>query len=394
MRIVYFQASLHSQYGGPAKTMTDQAVAMARAGHTVDLLTQEVGDAKVPEVPGLTVSTIAPATLPMWTMAPGRSSCIDRFVKGADAFHVMGVFTVANMQFSWRAHKFGVPYFISLAGMLDDDCFDVKPLRKKAYMALAGRRWLDGARAIHCTAQEELIESGRFFRKEQGVIIPNIVEIDPFRQVPKADLAHERYEVLRSGKPAIVFLGRLHPIKGLDRLIQAAGELRRRGREFSIVLVGPGPDEYIADLKRQAQQAGIGDDLHFAGLVTGDLKVSVLRSARVFAMPSLHENFGIALVEAMLAGTPAVATKGLKIWRELASSGGATIAEPGPAAFADALDRYLTDPAFARTTGDAARTWALDFLEPRRIIAQFEAMYRLPAAASAKETRPAPRLAQ
>lgn len=375
MRIVFYQPSLHSQYGGPPKTTIDLARALGAAGHQATLLTFEVGDAALDGAPGLSVAHIAPPTLPFGALAPGRAGAADAAIRGADAFHVMGVFTGANLQLCARARRLGVPYFVSLAGMLDDDCFDTRALRKRAFMAAVGRRWLARAAGVHCTAQDELVQSSRFFDRALGVVIPNFVDVEPFGAEPDAALARARFDFLRGEAPAIVFLGRLHPIKGLDRLIDTCGELKKRGRAFSLVLAGPGGDDYVAQLRRRAMGAGIAGHLHFTGLVSGDLKVSLLRAARVFAMPSFHENFGIALVEALLAGTPAVVTRGVRIWRELEASGGVRIAEGDPASLADALAPYLDDPAPARREGDAVRAWALAFVEPGRIIAQFEAMY-------------------
>ncbi len=380
MRVVYYCVNLDSRFGGPPKTTIDLAVGMANAGHEVVLMTAEVGDAKIPAINGanrgsLRVAVTPGPRLPAATLMPGDAAKHDPHLQGADALHLIGVFDGTPIQLSSRARRLGVPYHVSLAGMLDDDCFTRKAWKKRLFMSLVGKRWLAGARAIHCTAEEELRQSCRFFDKRLGVVIPNFVDIGPFVTEPDPAIAAERFAFLRSQTPVIVFLGRLHRIKNLELLIDAAGVLRRRGVDLAVALAGPGEEAYIAELKSRAVAAGVGDRLLFTGLVSGDVKLSLLRAARVFAMPSLHENFGIAMVEAMLAGTPAVLTRGVKIWRELESSGGASVTGETPEAFADGLEGYLRDGAMARSAGGLARRWALEFLEPRRVIEQFEAMY-------------------
>jgi glycosyltransferase involved in cell wall biosynthesis len=380
MRVVYYCVNLDSRFGGPPKTTIDLAVGMANAGHEVVLMTADVGDAKIPAIDAanrgsLRIAVTPGPRLPGATLMPGDAAKHDPHIQGADALHIIGVFDGTPVQLSSRARRLGVPYHISLAGMLDDDCFSRKAWKKRLFMSLVGWRWLAGARAIHCTAEEELRQSSRFFDTRLGVVIPNFVDLAPFATEPNPSLAAERFAFLRSPTPVIVFLGRLHRIKNLELLIDAAGVLRRRGVDLAVALAGPGEEAYVAELKSRATSAGVGDQLHFTGLVSGDVKLSLLRAARVFAMPSLHENFGIAMVEALLAGTPAVLTKGVKIWRELESSGGATVTGETPEAFADGLERYLRDGAMARTAGEAARRWGMAFLEPRRVIEQFEAMY-------------------
>ncbi len=382
MRVVYYCVSLDSRFGGPPKTTIDLAVGMAGAGHDVTLMTGDIGDAKIPGIAAgkggslRVVETPAPR-LPSATFMPGDAAKHDPHIRGADALHLIGVFDGTQIQLAGRARRLGVPYHVSLAGMLDDDCFSRKAWKKKLFLRLVGRRFLAGARAIHCTAEEELRQSSRFFDPRQGAVIPNFVDIGPFAERPSPDLARERFVFLKPDMPAIVFLGRLHRIKNLELLIDGAGELARRdaGLRFSVVLAGPGEEAYVAELKARAATAGIGDRLHFTGLVSGELKLSLLRAARVFAMPSLHENFGIAMVEGLLAGSPSVLTRGVKIWRELESSGGTTVTGDTAREFADGLEGYVRDEHMAQGAGAAARRWALEFLEPRRVIAQFEAMY-------------------
>ena len=382
MRVVYYCVSLDSRYGGPPKTTIDLAVGMANAGHEVTLMTADVSDSKIPAIDAVNRGSLRIAVtpgpkLPFATLTPGDAAKHDPHIQGAGAIHFIGVFDRTQIQVGSRARRLGVPYYVSLAGMLDDDCFSRKAWKKKVFMRLIGRRWLSRARAIHCTAEEELRQSSRFFDPRQGVVIPNFVDIGPFASPPGPALAREGFMFLKPEVPAILFLGRLHRIKNLELLIDAAGELARRdpGLAFSVVLAGPGEESYVAELRARAAAVGVADRLHFTGLVSGELKLSLLRAARVFAMPSLHENFGIAMVEGLLAGTPAVLTRGVKIWRELESSGGATVTGDSAREFADGLEEYVRDGSRASGAGDEARRWALSFLEPRRVIEQFEAMY-------------------
>jgi len=379
MRIVYYLQVLDSRVGGPARTTIDTATALAKAGHDVTLLTQEVGDAGVGEGSlgsgSLKIGLVPAASLPAEAMAPGAARAVDPHLERADALHVLGAFSYANVQVCRRARRLGVPYYVSLAGMLDDDCFVHAPAKKRAYMALVGSRWLRSSAGVHCTAGDELAESSRFFPRDLGYVIPTFVDLEPYRGLPGPGLAQKKYPFLDGAEPAVTFLGRLHPIKGLEMLIDVAGELRARGERMHLVLAGPGDEAYVRSLQAHAITRRVADRVHFTGSVGGALKTSLLQASRVTVSTSQHENFGIALLEGMLSGAPAVTTDRVKIWRELRSSGGATITHRTPSGIAEALLPWLHSPARARAAGEAAREWALEFLDPRRLTGQYEAMY-------------------
>jgi glycosyltransferase involved in cell wall biosynthesis len=377
MRIVYFQPSVDSRVGGPARTTLDTAITMAQAGHKVALVTQELGDATLPTITGS--GSLAVHTLPPWgrmeSLPRAAWPKLDAVLNGADALHVLGVFSYGNIQACRRARKLGVPYHVSIAGMLDDHCFEVRAGKKLLYMALVGKRWLRRAASVVCTAEEELNESSRFFPRERGVVIPAFVDLTPFHTLPGPGAALERWP--RLGEvPAVISLGRVHPIKGLERLIEAVGLLRSQSRPCAVVIAGGGEAAYIDSLRALGERHGLGEDLIFTGGVGGDLKLSLLQAARVYCSPSLHENFGIAMVEGMLAGLPTVTTPRVKIWREIERSGGATITELTAPDLARGLAAYLGDPLAASAAGARARAWGMAFLEPGALVAAYERLYR------------------
>jgi glycosyltransferase involved in cell wall biosynthesis len=123
----------------------------------------------------------------------------------------------------------------------------------------------------------------------------------------------------------MLFLGRLHVKKGVEMLIDAFRAVRPPMR---LVVAGP-PDTaaYGERLRRRAE----GLPVDFVGMLRGEEKWGALAAAEVFALPSHQENFGVAVAEALAAGTPVLVSERVNIWREIVEAG-AGWAEPDDAA--------------------------------------------------------------
>jgi len=157
----------------------------------------------------------------------------------------------------------------------------------------------------------------------------------------------------------VVFLGRLDTAqKGLDLLLEAYAAVADRlpGR---LLLAGDGPDR--RSLEAQAAREGVADRVRFLGRVEGEAKLRLLASARVVAMPSRYESFGIVAAEALACGTPVVAFR-IGSLREVVTPETGVLVEPfDVAAYAEALVRVATDPERLEALGARGRQWARQY---------------------------------
>jgi glycogen synthase len=152
-------------------------------------------------------------------------------------------------------------------------------------------------------------------------------------------------------RPRLLFLGRLHRQKGVDVLLRALARLQ--SQDPQLVLVGDGPER--ARTERLAQHLGIGVRVHFLGFVPHIQVPALLRAADVMVLPSRYEELGTALIEAMYARVPVVASDTGGI-RELVTSGvhGLLVIPEAPAALAAAIDHTLSHPTEAAAQADRA----------------------------------------
>jgi glycosyltransferase involved in cell wall biosynthesis len=243
--------------------------------------------------------------------------------------------------------------------------------KKRLHLALFSRKLMDRARSVHFEGQVEM-EQGRVYTTAPVTIgPPPPIDPRPFQGPVTPDLAREKFAALRSGDPVVLFIGRLNVKKAPDVLIRAAENWKHDGLRVQVIFAGqPQPPGYGDMLPQLAKELGVDDVCHLVGLVTGELKWSLLSAVDLVVLPTQQENFGIVLVEALAVGTPILTTKGVDIWPELQQSGGGIIIEGGSDTVEQvtgAVRDALRDRAALRGMGERAKTWAHEIEEPSRL---------------------------
>jgi glycogen(starch) synthase len=160
------------------------------------------------------------------------------------------------------------------------------------------------------------------------------------------------------GKPHVLFVGRLAPQKGVGTLVAAAGLLEDPSAQ--VLLVGDGPERKA--LERESKRIGYADRVHFMGFVAHERLPAVLAHADLLVLPSIYEELGTVLLEAMQAGLPIVASKTGGIPDVIEDGVNGLLVPPGnPGALARAIDRLLADRDLARRLSEEARQRAKDY---------------------------------
>jgi glycosyltransferase involved in cell wall biosynthesis len=249
-------------------------------------------------------------------------------------------------------------------------------LKKRIFYALVGKQALSAASSVHLATRAEFEQSKKWFPPERGVVIPNVLDLTPFRSLPSPSEIQDRLCTLPKSAFKVLFLSRLHPIKGLEVVLRAANILKHRGREVALVVAGDGDPGYFQSVRALATELNLGShEILFLGSVTGRLKLALFQSCNVFALPTQHENFGYVLVEALACGLPVITTKASGLSVEIASSGVGQVADATPEGFADAIEVMLDNRATLELVGKTARPWAFDYLDSRQVIARYVQMY-------------------
>ncbi|MFZ4575223.1 MAG: glycosyltransferase, partial [Phycisphaerales bacterium] len=300
---------------------------------------------------------------------------VKQALANSDVAHVHGMWKTDNLQLAAQSRAMKKPYFISLRGMLDDWSMEQKAGRKKVFLALGGRSHLEHAAAVHCTAQAEFDQAKKWFPGGRGVVIPNLLDLNPYRNPPGPDQARAKFEILRRNQPSILFLSRVHYKKGVEILIRAAGELKRRGVECVFAIAGTGDAGYVAQMQRLTIELHVDDRIEFTGHVGGALKVSLYQACDLFALPTSQENFGFVFPEALASGTPVITTKGVDIWPELIESGASSIVEGTETAFANEIQRLIENPDLRAEMSAKGKPYVMRTFDEQALIERYEKLY-------------------
>lgn len=170
----------------------------------------------------------------------------------------------------------------------------------------------------------------------RAILVPNGIDLS---RIPPPDGVVP--EPMAGPDPVILSIGRLQPQKNFEGLIDAI-TVARRSRPVRLVILGTGSDDYRRSLLAHAEARGVVDHVMFAG-VTDDV-YPWLRGARVFALASHWEGSSIALLEAMAAGTPIVASRSAGDAAKVLDHGRYGLLADGAEDFAAALIRQIDDP--------------------------------------------------
>ena len=153
--------------------------------------------------------------------------------------------------------------------------------------------------------------------------------------------------------PEILTVGRVVPVKGQSLLVEALAELRERGVDASLTVVGDGPE--LPALRALAERRGVGGRVRFAGAVGQDEIRSYYEHADVFALPSFAEGLPVVLIEAMATGLPVVASRITGIPELVEEGESGLLVVPGDGAdLTNALERLLREPSERRRAMGAA----------------------------------------
>jgi glycosyltransferase involved in cell wall biosynthesis len=361
------------------QAVLDLSQALARRGHRVTLLTMDAKDtphdwqhdAMAPRIVELPAGCRHMGLL-------GRAGLRQamKFAGQADVVHLHTPWAIGNRQLARRLHARRVPYVLSLHGMLDAWSMAQKPVKKRLYLSFGGRRLLQRAARLHFTAESEKAQAEPWVRSAEGrsVVVPLIVDLASYDPLPGPEPALRAFPAIHSDDPAILFLSRLHPKKGVELLISAAAILHERKVNFQLLIAGPGDDAYRAGLEAEAIRQGLRSRVQFLGMVRGREKLSLYQLARAFALPTHQENFGLVLVEALACGTPVVTTQGTDIWQELQRAG-ALIVERTASSLASAIESLLADPVSAARRGAQGREFVQQWLQLQHVVRQYEQLY-------------------
>ncbi len=219
--------------------------------------------------------------------------------------------------------------------------------KKRAFWTLLQGPAVHGAACIHATSEQEYEEIRCFGLANPVAVIPNGIDLPELAAQPEAEPIAER---------VVLSLGRIHPKKGLSLLVHAWSKVEAKFPGWRLKIVGPPEVGHDDELRALATALGL-TRVSIGGPIYGAAKTTTYREAEVFVLPTLNENFGLTIAEALAAGTPAITTKGAP-WGRLENEGCGWWIDHGIEPLALGLAQAMALPGdVLKAMGEKGREW-------------------------------------
>lgn len=271
-----------------------------------------------------------------------------RQAKRADVIHNHGLWMMPNVYPGTAAKNSGTPLIVSPRGTFSPVALARSRNVKKTFWWLKQRAAVEQAKCLHATCEQEYHDIRAFGLKQPVAVIPNGVDVPALEQKPKAP-----------GQRTLLFLGRIHPIKGLDDLLKAWSSLADQHSDWKLVIVGSDPVGHEAELRREAAHLSL-PRITFAGPLYRAAKHQAYLDADLYVLPSKTENFGHTVAEALARAVPVVTTTGTP-WGPVVRHNCGWCVDPGPSGLIKGLGQAMNASDEQRQEmGAKGRTWMQD----------------------------------
>lgn len=306
LNCVQIVAGLSIEAGGITYCVPALSNALAKAGNQVDVVTIDSQSWAQRETDLFQVHSAAPSLNGFMRQVAWSSALLQEIEAGAKAgkvLHTNGLWLVPNIYPSMMRQKYreaGVKLVHSPHGMLGLEALKISAAKKFPVWHLFQRRALERADCIHATADSEYEEVRLAGLSNPVAVIPNGIDLPSVDGVPSR---------LGRVKKQILSLGRIHPKKGLDRLIEAWAQLEPSLPDWSLRIVGNAELNHDVELKALAARLGL-QRIAIDGPYYGQAKWQAYADADLFVLPTRNENFAITVAEALGSKLPVISTKG------------------------------------------------------------------------------------
>ncbi|GAB4166615.1 MAG: glycosyltransferase [Thalassobaculales bacterium] len=374
MHILHVIQNLAPHAGGPAMTCLESAKLMAARGHRVTIATTnyqhpgaQPGIAVVEGVEIRTHPVQFPAYLrTSWPLKRDLAAILPQ----VDICRIHLLWTFVQWAAFAECRRAGVPWLVQPHGNFADYHWRWNRARKAVMERLFQDRMLEGAAGVIYTAEAERMEAGDRARGAPAFVLPHGIHIGRAVAPPAGTLA--RLWPALAGRRVVLFMSRLHAKKGLPALAGAFARLAATRPDLALLVCG-GDYGAEAAFRRQIAALGIAHRVVIAGHVEGTAKAAAFAESTLFCLPSLAENFGNAIVEAMAFGLPVVTTAHVDIAPDIAPA--ARIGTPDADSMAALMAGLLDDPAAAAALGRAGQRLVAERYAWPVIADRMEAIY-------------------
>lgn len=373
MRVMHVISGIRPAAGGTTYALAGLTRAQADAGLEVAVFsTWGEGDEGV----GLDLfdnrvrmHQLGPAANPM-SRHPQLARHLWELADEYDVFHIHALWEAAQFHAARTAQQKGLAHLFTPHGMLEPWSMGQnwwKSAKKRLYLWWRLRKALNGSDAIHFTTPLEEQHAARLHLRPTTLVEPNGLDLSEFEYLPSSGFLRSRLSIQHNA-PILLFLGRIHPKKGLDVTVQAFAQMLRRTAPDSdasravLVLAGPDSAGYLSSLLLLASQLGVRDRILTTGMLDAKQRIAAMVDADLFILSSYNENYGVAVIEAMAAELPVLVSDQVQAYPEVLACDGGQVLPLDAETFAAAMAMWLGDAQRCTAAGRRGREHAMNHL--------------------------------
>jgi len=242
----------------------------------------------------------------------------------------------------WR-QRWSRPVLLSPHGTLEPYALKISRWKKRLATWAYEARNLRQATCLHACSLSEMRSFRRFGLTQPIAVIPNGLSDSWLSSAGKGERFREEFGIA-PGRRILLFLSRIHPIKGLPLLFEAMAHLRSELDDWLLVIAGMDERGHQIELEQLVQELRISQWVQFVGPLFNENKRDAFSAAEVFVLPTHSENFGLVVVEALSASLPVLTTRGAP-WEELIEEHCGWWVDINPVALREALTKIIHMPA-------------------------------------------------
>lgn len=308
-------------FGGSQRVAYLLSKGLVKKGHEVIIYTSDLKNLKertdksieyIDDIKIVHFKTISPFLLNRegLIITPRMFKILIKTINHFDLIHIHEARSFQHMVIWWIARRRDIPFIIQGHGLLNKN---FGGLLRKAYDGFFNKNILRDAKKVIAVNKIETNDFPMYkIPKEKIEIIPNGIDLSEYFDLPAKGAFKKKIGIDKDDK-IILYLGRIHRIKGIDVLVKAFASVIRKLDDVRLVIVGP-DDGYLSKIQTLVENLRIVNNVIFTGPLYGSEKIEAYVDADVYVLPSRYEIFGLSVIEAYSCGKPVIASRvgGLK----------------------------------------------------------------------------------
>jgi glycosyltransferase involved in cell wall biosynthesis len=298
LHCIHVVPSIANEASGPSYSVPRLCRELSDRGMDIELLVSDTKPSSHYAFPVHWYASIGPLARRLGR-SPSMYSAMKSKLIYADIVHNHSLWMMSNVYPGLLVNRTNCKLVTSPRGTLSKWALKRGSLRKCLLWSLGQRLVLYRATCFHATSDAEYQDIRRLGFKQPVAIIPNGYDLPSWNSKGKTDKPKQR----------LLYFGRIHPIKALDRLIDAWSSIASETNQWELQLVGPGEPRYVEEIRRLIAAHCI-KNIAVRGPVYGVAKSKEYYMADAYVLPSHSENFAMTVAEALAHGLPCIVSKG------------------------------------------------------------------------------------